>query len=48
MSSTTLGTSPTFVNGGVSFWYREDKVPARRPAPARRCHCARRGGARTT
>ncbi|WP_442805481.1 FAD-dependent oxidoreductase [Streptomyces sp. GMR22] len=32
MSSTTLGTSPTFVNGGVSFWYREDKIPARRPA----------------
>ncbi|MFE2094145.1 NAD(P)/FAD-dependent oxidoreductase, partial [Streptomyces sp. NPDC059460] len=30
--SGTPATSPTFVNGAVSFWYRESGVPARRPA----------------
>ncbi|MEU2235145.1 NAD(P)/FAD-dependent oxidoreductase [Streptomyces vietnamensis] len=32
MRDTAPLTSPTFVNGDVSFWYREDGIPARRPA----------------
>ncbi|AXI77396.1 NAD(P)/FAD-dependent oxidoreductase [Peterkaempfera bronchialis] len=32
MTSTAPATSPTFVNGDVSFWYREGGLPARRPA----------------